>query len=378
MALFAVLMNLQTVLAALRTIGRTVYPVFLGFFLAFILNVPMHGFEKLLSRLARRRKKPLKEKCVRFCSLLLTLLCLAIVVALVCTLVIPSFVESITSLYNLVVERWPAWSAVLREYNIDTAEITRSFEKLDAGKLMELLTGEAGTILSSAVNFVSDAVSGVVAFGIAFVIAIYALMCKLDLARQADKLMRAHLSPTVHAYLTHVGALLSETYSRFLSGHCVEACILGILETVALGVFRVPYASLIGMLTAILAFVPYVGAITSCVVGGFLVLLVDPSKLLVCIIVYTAVQQIENQFIYPHVVGAAVDLPPLWTLIAVFIGGKLMGLLGMIFFIPLFAIAMILIRENTNRTLARREAAQCADDEPQCTDEPQGDGKDGQ
>ena len=120
-------MNLQTVLATLRTIGRTVYPIFLGFFLAFILNVPMHGFEKLLSRLARRRKKPLKEKCVRFCSLLLTLLCLAIVVALVCTLVIPSFVESITSLYNLVVERWPAWSAVLREYNIDTAEITRSF-----------------------------------------------------------------------------------------------------------------------------------------------------------------------------------------------------------------------------------------------------------
>ena len=148
-----------------------------------------------------------------------------------------------------------------------------------------------------------------------------------------------------------MAGLLRDTYARFLSGQCVEAIILGLLILIAFTIFRLPYAGITAMLTSICAFIPYIGAFCACGIGALLTLLAEPSKVIVCIIVYLVVQFIENQFIYPNVVGSSVGLSPLWTLIAVFVGGKLFGLLGMILFIPLAAVLYILVREDANRRL---------------------------
>ena len=115
-----------------------------------------------------------------------------------------------------------------------------------------------------------------------------------------------------------------------------------------------PEMVVVAMLTTILAFVPYIGAFTACFVGAVLTLIGQPSKLMLCILVYQGVQFIENQFIYPRVVGSSVGLPPLWTLAAALLGGKLFGILGMIFFIPLVAVIYSLVRDNTRRRLQRR------------------------
>ena len=121
-----------------------------------------------------------------------------------------------------------------------------------------------------------------------------------------------------------------------------------------LTIFRIPYGGLIGLLAAVMSFVPYVGAFLACAVGAFLVLLTNPAKAILCVIVYLIVQYIENQFIYPYVVGTSVGLSPLWTLVAVLIGGELMGLFGMIFFIPLMAVVFQVLKEFTNQKLSKR------------------------
>ncbi|MBQ5746608.1 MAG: AI-2E family transporter [Clostridia bacterium] len=142
----------------------------------------------------------------------------------------------------------------------------------------------------------------------------------------------------------------------------MEACILGALIAIAFSIFNIPYALLIGVLTAVSAFIPYVGAFIACAVGAFLVLLANPSQVILCIIVYLVVQFIENQFIYPHVVGTSVGLSALWTLIAVMVGGSLFGLFGMIFFIPLTAVIIKLLREYTESCLAKKKRAQSEDE----------------
>ena len=132
--------------------------------------------------------------------------------------------------------------------------------------------------------------------------------------------------------------------------------ILGVLMALAFSVFKIPYGSLVGMLTAICAIIPYVGALISCVVSVFLVLLVDPVLAIRCLIVYLAVQFIENQFIYPRVVGKSVGLSPLYTLVAAMIGGKLFGIIGIIFFIPLTAVIIELVKEDACRRIQARES----------------------
>ena len=121
--------------------------------------------------------------------------------------------------------------------------------------------------------------------------------------------------------------------------------------SVNFSLFRIPYAALTAVLTAVLAFIPYVGAFSSCAIAALLTLLAQPEKTLLCIIVYQAVQFVENQFIYPHVVGSSVGLAPIWTLVAALLGGQLFGLVGIIFFIPLTAVVCQLTAQSTNRRL---------------------------
>ena len=120
---------------------------------------------------------------------------------------------------------------------------------------------------------------------------------------------------------------------------------------VSLGLAKVPYAGVLATLTAVMSFIPIVGAFLACLIGVLLVLMVSPIKALVCLAVFLCVQFVEGHFIYPKVVGNSVGLPPLWTLLAVLIGGNLLGILGMLFFIPLTAVVYTLLTENTQRKL---------------------------
>ncbi len=353
--LYAALMNLSPVLSFFKVLISLALPLLIGFVGAFVLNVPMRGIEKLLIKFFSNFKRRPGNKLLRAMSLILTLACVALVIVLVCTLVIPELADSVLSLYELVVERWPSWMEFIRGYDI--AWVNEWLADVDLNALLSEITSGAGSIISSAVGIFSGAVSAITTIGIGLVLMIYALLSKDELARQGKKLLHAAASEKVEKHVLHVLGLINSTYSRFLSGQCVEACILGTLIAVSFSIFGIPYASLTGVVTAVFAFIPYVGALAACALGAFLVLLVEPGKVLVCIIVYLVVQFVENQFIYPHVVGTSVGLGAMWTLIAVILGGKLLGLLGMIFFIPLVAVLMTLLREFVNKVLERKAAA---------------------
>lgn len=354
-AVFAGLMNLGTVIDFIGNTIGVLSPVLLGFMIAFILNVPMRGYEKILTRLTAKAKKPPKDKLIMVLSLILTLLSVALVLFLVFWLLIPTVIDSLVSVYNQFVKQLPGWIELLKSYGINTELITQWLDKLNIEELIKNVSSNAGSLITTIISFASTAVSGVSSFAISLVLGIYVMLCKKDLSRQSKLLAKAHLKDHVREYVFHVGSLISDTYSKFLSGQCLEACILGTLIFVSFSIARVPYAALIGVLTTVLAFIPYVGSFLSCFIGAFLVLIADPSKVLVAVIVYLVVQFVENQFIYPHVVGNSVGLSSLWTLVAVILGGKLFGVLGMIFFIPVMAVIITLIEEYTMYVLKKKE-----------------------
>ena len=351
--LYAALMNLGVVIGFVKDVGDIVLPAILGFILAFIMNVPMRGYEKLLLRANKKAKRPMNDKVITGLSLTLTIISVLLVIALVCVMLIPELVSSIVSLYNLVIDSWPTWVAFFQERNIDITWITDWVETLNLSQLIKQVLSGAGSLITSAVGVVSSTVSIVANVCISVIIAIYALVSKRELARHGTLLIRAHCGKRFGAFLFHFGQLLSTTFTKFLTGQCLEACILGSLIFLVYSILGIPYSALIGVLTAVLAFLPYVGAFLACATGMLLVLLTQPSKLLICLIAYLVVQFVENQLIYPHVVGTSVGLSPLWTLIAVLVGGKLLGLFGMIFFIPLTAVLVTLLKEYTHMKLGK-------------------------
>lgn len=344
--LFAVAMNFKAVLMFLESLINLIFPILLGLVIAFVLNVPMTGFEKKI----RRAQIKLDQKTVHKLSLLLTLICIVCIITLAFTMVIPALKSSIKSIYPLFEEKLPQIIKFLKSYQIDVTQLSNWVESIDLKNISE----NAGNIFGSAMQIASTTISGLTSTAFGFVIAIYILLSKSTLTLQVKKLTYAYCNKNVADYLCYLVRLVRDTYSKFLSGQCVEAIILGCLIFIAYSIFRIPYAGLVAFLTSLFAFVPYVGAFASCFIGAFLVMLVNPEKLFLSIIVYLVVQFIENQFIYPHVVGSSVGLPALWTLIAALIGGKLFGLPGIIFFIPLVSVLYTIMRNDIRSRLKEK------------------------
>lgn len=364
--LYAAMMHLDVVLGALSAAVDIFFPVLLGLGFAFVLNVPVSGMERLLHRavgLLPEGRRP-GEGAITMASIVLVLIAIAGVAVLGVTMLVPELIASARTVAPLLAERLPEIEESLAANGVDVEKLAQFFQGASASSATAaagsgaqgLLNLGLGSIASSVFAAARSTVSVLSSSVFAFVIAVYVLASKRTLGRQVNRVMDAHLAPGHAARIRHVASLATDTYSKFLSGQCLEACILGTLIFLAFSLFRLPYAGLIGFLTALFAFVPYVGAFASCAIGAFLTLLASPEHALLCVIVYLAVQFIENQFIYPHVVGSSVGLSALWTLIAALVGGKLFGIVGIVFFIPIVAVLYELFRQWTNARLAEREA----------------------
>ena len=347
MTLFAALMNLNDVAGFFRTFTGIFSPVFSGLLLAFILSVPMLGIARRLTGIFPR----LKEKTVDALSLMA---CVAVLVCLLCVLAIPQLTASVKSIAVLVRANWPNWAILLNSYGIDTTELTKLAASFNWKMAVEKLFTGAGVVIGSVVDLAGSTVTVTVNAVFAIVIMFYVLLGRRELGRQCRSFLCAYFKKPMAERICHVAKLTHDTYTKFFSGQCIEVLILGTMIFLAFSAFRIPYAALTAVLTAAFAFVPYIGAFASCLIGVLLTLMAVPEKAILCFIVYQMVQFIENQFIYPHVVGSSVGLSPLWTLLATLLGGKLFGIIGIVFFIPLAAVIAQLLHGDIEHRLAVR------------------------
>ena len=351
--LFAAVTRLDMVWGFILEVGRLILPIIIGLVIAFVLNVPMNGFEKLLYRFFPKMRR-LPKRWIYIICLILTLLCLGLVLTLAVTLAVPEIIDSVKSIYNILKDKIPELIKFLEKNNIDTTSVSEWFSSIDINNLIDKIGSGAETVIVSVVAFASETVAGVASVIFAMVISLYVLVSKDTVTRQAKKLLYTFMKRKHADKVCGVAALSNKIFSQYLSGQCIEAFILGMLIAVSFAIFRLPYAGLIGLLTGISAFIPYVGAFAACGIGAFLILLVSPMQALISIIIFCVIQFVETQFIYPHVVGGSVGLSPLLTLLAALVGGNVMGLFGIIFFIPLTAVIYTLLRDYVNRKLAEK------------------------
>ena len=203
----------------------------------------------------------------------------------------------------------------------------------------------------------SNIIGALVSFFIGFVFAVYILMAKEKLAGQGRQILYAFLKEQTADKVLYVLGLSSKTFSKFISGQCLEACILGLMFFVTMTIFGLPYAMLISVLIAFTALIPMVGAFIGCAIGVLLILMVSPLKALIFLAMFLVLQQIEGNLIYPHVVGGSIGLPSIWVLVAITVGGNLMGVAGMIIFIPICSVLYALFRLYVKNRLAENNVS---------------------
>ncbi len=345
------LMKFDLLCAAVVFVVNILKPFILGGMIAFVINIPMAFFEtKVFDRHFRKGRRGV--------SMVLSFLAVILAVTLVVVTVIPQLFGAIKVLTNKIPIFWSGLISQLEiifAENPELMEILNSFEtiQIDWQKIintvLEFLRNGMGSMLTSTFTVASSIISSTVNFFIALVFSIYILVQKEKLGSQFKRLLQAYTTPKIYQGTLKVCGLLHQNFSHFITGQCTEAVILGLMFVISMTIFRFDYAVMIGVLIAFTALIPIVGAFIGCFIGAFLMLVDDPVKALWFVILFIVLQQIEGNLIYPHVVGNSVGLPSIWVLAAVTVGGSLMGVFGMLVFIPLLSTVYMLLREDVNK-----------------------------
>ncbi|MGT2910399.1 AI-2E family transporter [Streptococcus cameli] len=329
--------------------------LFVGGMLAFVLNVPMKKTEELLEKLK------LPERFRRGFALASVLVAFVLIVTGLVLIVLPTLTTTISQLVTVVNTAIPKIGDFLTNSGFLPESIEGQVkEYLASFKGWDSVSGYVTAFLSGLVANVGGLFSNVLTLIMAFFFTISILTSKEHLSSMAIKLLNAFFSERIVRMVHYIGEVIVDTYDKFLMSQIVEAVIIGTLVFVSYSLFGMPYAAMAGILSGVLSFIPYIGPLSACLISALFIAVQDPLLGLGSIVLFQVIQLIEGNVIYPRVVGQSVGLPTLFTLAAALIGGNLFGLLGMVFFTPIFAVVYRLVREWTYRRLAKKDI-ECQD-----------------
>lgn len=352
------LADTQRVQTMWKTVSALLSPFVTGAAVAFVFNVPMRGVERQLSDI---RKPGLR----RGVALVLTIGLIVLVMAGVVGLLIPQIRQTVDTLSD----RFPPFikraresillflddHPELRNWVNENPELANVDWNTVLQKTFSFLGDSAGTIVDSAFSAIGSVTGAVVDVFISLFFAIYCLTRKEILSRQGRRILYAFLPERACDEIVRILRLTNATFSKFISGQCLEACILGCLFAVAMALFRMPYVPLVSVIIGVTALVPVVGAFVGCALGAFFILVDSPIQAVTFVAMFLVIQQLENNLIYPRVVGTSIGLPGMWVLVAVTVGGGLMGVGGMLLMIPLASVVYTLLGEYTAARLTERK-----------------------
>ena len=352
-AIFLVIHYWTGIAGFLGVLVSACVPLLLGLCLAYVLNILMSFYERHF--FPNSRPRVLTKLRPGLCLLFAFLTLLAVLV-LIWRLVIPQLTQCLMLLLTQVpvaLERLADW---LAEQGILTEDFVNGVAawigSLDwqarMGEILSTAFSGVGSVLSSLFGTVAAVFSGVTTLIFTVTFAVFVLLGKRRLASQGKRLMGRYLKEKYRNRLTYFLSTLNDCFHRFIVGQCTEAVILGTLCALGMTLLRLPYALMIGVLTAFTALIPILGAYIGGGIGALLILTESPTQALIFLVFIIVLQQLEGDLIYPHVVGSSIQLPGIWVFVAVTIGGGVFGIIGMLAGVPLAACCYRLIRNDVN------------------------------
>lgn len=346
--LLVLLWNYRIVYEGLKIIVRIISPFVLGLGIAFVLNIPVRFFENKIFASFRKTKRQI--------SLVVTLVLTFVGVFGILFCIIPEFASSLNNIGNNMDLFLPKFKKILIKITssepklaIWISNIDMSWENISTYLLSFMKRGirRYGFRMETVRTIVSE----IAKYTVAFTFACYVILQKECLGRQTKKMMYAFMPRDwVEIWLAFLG-LANEIFARFLSGQCLEAVLLGGLFLILMLFLQIPYAFLIAIVIAVTSLVPVFGAFMGCGIALLLIFPISPIKTIIFFALFLFIQQIEGDYIYPHVVGRSVGLPAIWVLVSVSLGAGFFGVMGMLLFIPLFSVFYSMLKGIVHRRL---------------------------
>lgn len=339
-------LNVHSITNGVAMVSNILMPFWIGIIMAFILNmlmVPINNF--LAAKIFKKNKKAAKA-----ISIVLSYLIFILIIVALLAFVIPELTNSIATFINnwgsYIEELQKMINDITLKYDIDAVSLNKLTDSLTANieKFANQALAYIGNMVPHVVAFMSNIVGFLFNIIMAVVISANILVYKEKLMSQISRTTKAYL-PKFYDWLSKLAIVTADTFRRYVSGQFIEALILGGLCYIGMLIFRFDYALLISTVIAVTALIPVAGAYIGGAVAVILLAIISPIKAIMFLIYLVVLQQIETNLIYPRVVGSSLELPGIWVIFAVTVGGGAFGILGILFAVPVMSVAYKFIRE---------------------------------
>lgn len=343
--LWWLLSNISVVLGFVGGVFKILSPFILGLCIAFVINIIMRSLEKGWCKVKVGKKaENIWHKLKRPVCIILSFIIVFGVICAIVFIVVPEFSQTIGSLmekapqYSSKLQGW--WNELMvlgEKYALDLPNMNFDLQKIvDMG--MGLLTGGGKLVINTTIGLTTSFVSGLVNFFVALIFSIYILAQKEVFGAAVKKILYAIFRPEIVNNILGFSSLVNRTFTSFVTGQLTEAVIIGSLCFIGMLIFKFPYAAVIAVLVGFTALIPVFGAFIGTGIGAFLILLDTPIKAVWFVVFILILQQLENNLIYPKVVGKSVGLPAVFVLMAVTIGASSFGIVGMLISVPTVSV----------------------------------------
>ena len=354
--LVLILIYCKDIIAGIGGIITLIKPFLIGIVIAFILSQPYSWLYRLY-----QEKCKIKEKSAHYLAIVSSYVLVIAVVATVFGVVIPQMIHSARMFASNL-----DYYVTNLQHRIDMFATYFDLEAIDLVSVAHMITqsiGNLNEIMGNIVTKIVSATGTMVSFfanmfiGIAF--SVYLLAGQKKIRGQVGRLLRAYLKKDTYSYLRYMLDVITTSFKNYIIGQSTEAVILGSLCCLGMLILRLDYAGMVSMVVGLTAFIPFLGAYIGGAVAVILLFMVSPMKAVIFLIFFVILQQFENNVIYPRVVGGRIGLPGIWVLLAITVGGKLGGIVGMLFGVPLMTILYTLIKNSVRTRERRKEKLGC-------------------
>ena len=352
--LYMFISNASEYSSKLSGIMTTLRPFIIGGAIAYILNFMLKFYENLLSKWDKFKSQSNKVK--RAIGLVLTYLSALIMVYLFLQFVLPQLIDSILGLVNSIPQYVKDLSNItndlISKVNLDPQVIDVVMKQWND------LINTVITIITNMVpvigNWILSLSSSVFSIFIGVIVSIYMLIDKEKLLALSRKIVFAFSSNERAKVILRIARISNDTFGKFLVGKIIDSLIIGILTFIILSICKMPYTLLISVIIGITNIIPFFGPFFGAIPSVIIVLFVSPTKALWLVLIIFIIQQIDGNIIGPKILGDSIGVSAFWILFSLLIFSKLLGFVGMIVGVPIFAVVYTLIKEIVELRLKKR------------------------
>ncbi len=360
--------NYQKVFTFAKYLLILLNPLIIGIAIAFILNVCVRSIESRLFRPLDAHLGRIWNKARRPLSILLSIAFVTGIIVIITTMIVPEirnagkmlitefpgYWNNLQNMINDLTARFNLEDIVLPSLDINDENVSETLKKLMHSDISDKVFNTALDMTTSVIGVTASVITVTFNSIMGMVFAVYILFRKEILARQAKQIAYAYLPRKAADEALYIARLSNTMFSKFVTGQCTEAVIIGVLCFLGMTIFKMPYAPMISVLVGFTALIPVFGAFIGTAIGAFLILMISPVKAFWFIIFIIVLQQVEGDLIYPKVVGSSIGLPGIWVMLAVIVGGSSGGVLGMLVSVPISSVLYCLIGRSAKGRLEKR------------------------